>query len=151
LTIQTEESQKLIYRLKFDSEKLNQNLEKIKLKETELVNEFESFQNKISQIIKENQLLNNLKIEKQNTIKNLKSECDKLQNNSEIIKKYVYESSENKEIFMKMNREIQNKIEKIKTIIADKLEIKKKLNFEILFTKSQKKTKIEKYNIVFIK
>lgn len=52
---------------------------------------------------------------------------------------------------MKMNREIQNKIEKIKTIIADKLEIKKKLNFEILFTKSQKKTKIEKYNIVFIK
>jgi len=93
LTIQTEESQKLIYRLKFDSEKLNQNLEKIKLKETELVNEFESFQNKISQIIKENQLLNNLKIEKQNTIKNLKSECDKLQNNSEIIKKYVYESS----------------------------------------------------------
>ena len=151
MTIQTEESQKLIYRLKFDSEKLNQNLEKIKLKETELVNEFESFQNKISQIIKENQLLNNLKIEKQNTIKNLKSECDKLQNNSEIIKKYVYESSENKEIFMKMNREIQNKIEKIKTIIADKLEIKKKLNFEILFTKSQKKTKIEKYNIVFIK
>lgn len=93
MTIQTEESQKLIYRLKFDSEKLNQNLEKIKLKETELVNEFESFQNKISQIIKENQLLNNLKIEKQNTIKNLKSECDKLQNNSEIIKKYVYESS----------------------------------------------------------